>query len=753
MTPPRWLAPVFFLSGAAGLALQVVWMRMLVRVFGISSDATAAVVAVYMGGLAAGALGMARLLEGRPASLALYARIEAAVALSAALATAAMARLPALYAALAGPPEPGAGGGAAARLALSAAVLGAPTVLMGATLPLLTRVTTGEDGAVGARLAALYGWNTLGAVAGAALAGFVGLAVLGESGTAAAACSLALGVALFAGTRPEARAPAAAAATPRLDRVLLSLGALSGFAALALEVLWTRLLIPLMGSSVYAFSATLAVYLAGVGLGSLAAGRRLDRLKDPLAAFGWGQCLLALVCAASLRAYGALGLRMSHPRYLYSPLQSAADLAPIVLTVAALVLPATLLLGALFPTLHRALARTAGESGPAAGRLYAWNTLGGVAGALAAGHLLLPLLGAQAAFAATAFLALLTGTLALARGGALKNPAAAAALAGTAAAAASLMPLSRPLFLDIVSERLARLGAEGRFLFHEEDEVAAVTGVRLAEDGSRDVLLLNGILTSGKGTAGAAMVELPLLLHGSAERALVVCFGVGTTFRTALARTGRADAVELVGGVLRAFRHFHEDADAVLAHPGARVFIDDGRNHLLRSKERYDAVVVDASPPIFSAGAVNLYSAEFVALVRDRLTPRGTFALWVPTPCFEGDFWRIARNFADAFPSVWAWAHPGLDGLLLMGSLAPLDASPEAVGRVLRAAAARGAPAALTPEAYAAGWTLDDAALRRRAAAFPPVTDDRPRTEFPLGALLRGERLWKDGAFLAPTGP
>ncbi|MBI3299017.1 MAG: fused MFS/spermidine synthase [Elusimicrobia bacterium] len=734
---PSWLVPLFFLSGVSGLVYQVVWMRMLIRVFGITVDATSAVVAVFMGGLALGSWLAGRRQRTLEPSLRLYAAIELGVAVSAALATAAMSRLPALYAALAGPPG---ADGVLLRLGLTAVVLVVPTALMGATLPILVRVSTRDDAEVGRRLGTLYGWNTLGAVAGVLGTGFSAIAALGESGSTALAVFLNLAIAAFVWTRPglpkELEAPKTDPFPLSNDSQtsLLLLAALGGFAALGYEVVWTRMLIPLLGSSVYAFSLMLAAYLAGIALGSLAIGGVLDRLRSPLAAFGWGQAALALAGALSLRCYGWLGLRMSHPKYLYSPLQSPSDLLFFAAVGVAVVFPMTFILGALFPLLHRALTKDAADSGRAVGRLYAWNTVGGVLGALAAGHWLMPRMGTQAAFAALTMTSFAAALWALAGSGTLRR--AAPALGAVGLALILGLPLSRPLSLDIITERLAQRGLSGEILFHRDEAAATLTGVRTG-DGSQDLLLINGILTSGEGRAGAAMVHLPLMFHGAVKKALVICFGVGTTFRSAVDHVREVDAVELVSGVVDSFRAFSDDADAYLNRPGVRVFIDDGRNHLLRSRDEYDVMVIDASPPIFSAGTVNLYSLEFLALANDRLTERGILALWVPTPCFERDFWMITRNFGETFPSMAAWARKDLNGILLMGSRGPLDTTFKTPPEPW-----------LTREYYAEGWLVSGSQLRAASRSLPLITDDRPRTEFPLHALLAREKLWPDGEFL-----
>jgi spermidine synthase len=187
-----------------------------------------------------------------------------------------------------------------------------------------------------------------------------------------------------------------------------------------------------------------------------------------------------------------------------------------------------------------------------------------------------------------------------------------------------------------------------------------------------------------------------------------------------------------------AFSALWPDHEAYLRHAGTRVIVNDGRNFLLTSRERYDAVIVDGTPPIYSAGTVNLYAREFVGLARRRLTPSGMLALWVPLPCFDSDFGMILRNFTDAFPHTLVWQQPrtNLPGVLLLGSQAPFDLDPKAVDRRARERGLAAANPWLSGGLLAPGRVIGDAKLRQIAAAYPLVTDDRPGTEFPLPRFL-----------------
>lgn len=752
-----FLPTLFLLSGISGLVYQVVWMRMLVRVFGITVYATSTIIAVFMGGLALGSWIAGRwITRGKP-TLRTYAKIELGIAAAAMLATFGMKALPSVYASLFGGSELSRIGGASStevvlRLLLCAAVLIVPTVLMGTTLPLITRWITRDDGEVGERLGLFYGLNTFGAVAGTVFCGFVAIATLGELGSVAIGVAINLGIAVVVWLHPASARPASDVAEPApppgvlevasRGRVFLALAAASGFCALGYEVIWTRLLVLVLGNSVYAFSTMLGTYLVGIAIGSLVIRRHADRIASPAQLFGVLQLAVASLGIASLLVFREIGAHTTDGKYLYSPLTDAGDLKLIFVYAALVVLPVTLVLGAIFPLLGRIVTSDYRQVGRSVGTLYAWNTVGGVLGALSVGYVLIPFAGAQGSFYLATLINLAIGVAVLAMVGALRKPV----FAGVAVAAVLFVVLAggtkKDVLYEVIESRLAAIDGLGLgdVYFHHEETAAALTGYRAPDN--REMLLINGIIVSGKGLPGALMAHVPLLLHEQPENALVICFGVGTTFRAAVEHVGNVDAVELVRGVVESFPRWEPEVADFVDRDDVRIFINDGRNHLLLAQDTYDLVVVDAAPPIFSEGTVNLYSAEFIELVKARLNEDGIFLLWVPTPCFEDDFWSIARNFHDAFDHVAIWSLPDIAGVLLMGSAKDFDLSPELVGQRI---AQRGFPQWapwMTQELYAEGLVMTEEELRAKAALYPPITDDRPRTEYPLGRFVRGERFW-----------
>jgi len=208
--------------------------------------------------------------------------------------------------------------------------------------------------------------------------------------------------------------------------------------------------------------------------------------------------------------------------------------------------------------------------------------------------------------------------------------------------------------------------------------------------------------------------------------------------------------VDMVGAVIEHAGDFNAGAAENLRAPEVNVSVNDGRNYLLTTDKTYDIIIVDASPPIFSAGTVNLYSRDFLDIVKARLKPGGIFTLWLPLPCFERDAWQIAGGFIERFSHVAVWAHPKMtSGFFILGSMENEFSWPG--GELERRIKSSVRDKYLLPLSEAGvrnGLMLRDEELALCAAPFKPVTDDRPYTEFPLNRLWKGDKLQRDVSFL-----
>lgn len=737
---------LFFISGISGLVYQTVWFRMLIRVFGTTLEATSTVLAVFMGGLALGAVLAGKKADGLKNPLKIYAWLEVLIALSALAATLLMAGLPELIAPLL--PEVGAPGAAAAttviRLLVSAAALLVPTALMGATLPLLLSCLSSGAAGAGGKISRLYALNTLGAAFGVLAAGYLLIGHIGEKGATALAAALNLAIALrvFLAAPPDRTPSAPPEATVEgargYRRLLLVMGA-SGFTALALEVLWARLLVLTIGSSVYAFSAMLCCYLLGIALGSLYAEERADSGRDPLPLLARTQAAIAGLSLIGLAAFYFAGSSTLDAKYLYTPLSGPGDILHLFGWSAAIIMPVTLLMGFFFPLAAQAGVRAAGRVG-AIGSLYAANTLGTILGALITGFILIPQLGTKFSFILTALLAALTGTLLAAIAGETEKRRFTPWLAASLLLAGASFLLPDPVFHTINRRFSAHLN--GYLAYHKEDRAGAVDVV-FSRGGLSKSLFINGVAVSGNGDAGKLMSHFPLIFQEKPETMFIVGLGAANTLRSGVLHGVKVTVAELLAAVRETGPLFVENWKQAEAEGKFEVRLNDGRNELLRSRGLYDAIIVDVTPPIYSSGAVNLYSRDFFKIARSKLSKDGVLSLWIPLPCFESDYYMILRALKDVFPHVNVWSFPRQPGFLALASNNKLEKDPKMLESRIKRGKVRSELPYVTTRFMAETHIMDTAAVEVASAPYPAVTDDKPYTEFPLARFLAFSPMWE----------
>lgn len=751
------LAALFFLSGAASLIDQVVWLRYLSLTFGNTTQAAATLLAVFMAGLGFGALLFGRFADRLQRPLALYALVELALALAALFSPRLFAWIDGGYIAAyrAFGEEPALF--ALVRVALATATLLPPTLLMGGTLPLMVRAVTAAEGEVGRRVSLFYAVNTLGATAGVALAGFVTIRWLGLSATLLVAAGFNLLVALgcLALSRPRPRAAHSASAA-RPPGWLPALFFAMGLTSLAYEVLWTRVLVLHLGSSVYAYSLMLVLFLAGLAAGSFAAMPWADRLRRPLAALAAIELALGLWVLAQVPLFARLGesLRLLSERLM--PTSFAAGFGVQLLGVAPLLLPPTFLMGLSFPIALRAFHREFEALGREVGTVYAANTLGSIAGSLAAGFVAIPLLGTQASLFVAAILNAALGALVFAqsaRRGELRGRLAprlawlapAALVAGLALTPADRVILGAGIFRGQASEDLVHF---------EEDSSATVTIRRLRDaSGPYLSLELNGVNVAGTSHDLDAVQRLqghlPLLLAGEAKRVVHIGFGSGgTAHAVAQHPVEEIRIVEISPAVLDASdRTFGDVNFGVLRDRRVAVEINDGRNFMLASPRLFDAVLSDSIHPRY-AGNGSLYTEDYFRLIRERLAPGGVVSMWLPTySLLTANYAMVVRAFAEVFPHTTVWYEPSaLNAFTIVtGRLAerPWD------GEALASAFARREVARPLAELGIAGpadllacYLAGGEELAAWLSRFSPHVDDLPAVEYDSGMLLDRDRPW-----------
>jgi len=737
------LLALFFLSGACGLVYQVVWLRKLSLVFGTTTFAVSAVISSFMAGLGLGSYLSGRFLAHRGRALRLFGAMEVGVGLYALALPGLLSVAERSFTRAVSGLGLSVYGESLLKLGLSFLVLLLPTSLMGATLPLLAEHTVQRFGHLGTRVGRLYALNTLGAAAGCFAAGFAAIPLLGVMGTtwAAAALNFTVGAAALLLGRgvaqaPPVEAPADAGAAPRALypestlRWAMVAFAVSGFAGLGFEVVWTRLITFIFAGTTYAFTTMLAVYLVGIAAGSLVFGRVADRSPDPLRLFGMLELAIGVSVLALAPLFPIAPARVAH---LASALGGGwlAEVSAKFAVGAALLIVPTFLFGTTFPVVSRVAARSLAGLGATVGRLYAANVAGGIAGGVAAGFMLVPLIGTDHTLRTLCAALLMLGLILVAA-----SPVATA----RAKVAAAVLALCGAALGAItgrvdVSQAIHRgwLQPDERISFYREGAEATVM---VAESPTFKRILVNGMQATSTSLVGVSINRLqgvlPFLFERMPRRVLAICFGSGTTFGTVSEfPSATVDGVEIAPQVLQAASHFRRENYDVLRNPRFHVHLDDGRNFLLKSRERYDAITMEPMHPA-RTGVVNFYTRDFYALCRAHLEPGGVLSQWVPLSNLQpSDVRMLYRSFAESFPYVLVFLY-GHD-TFMVGSDQPLDLSAARfVGRMPSARLQQdlAALALDTPAHMLATFLMGREAMVRFAGAAPIVSDDRPLVEF-----------------------
>jgi len=748
------LVALFFFSGVAGLVYEIVWLRMFARTLGCTSYATSTVLAAFMGGLALGGFAFGRLSD-RPSCrhLRLYALLELLIGACAlalpALLTALLPLYHWLHDVTAGSYWPM----TIAKAGLLFACILVPTTLMGGTLPVISVFLTRNLGQFGRNLSLLYAWNTLGAVVGVTATAFLFIDFLGEWGALSIGIAINLFIAATAWALDRRRGPGGAtgeiessdeatvARSQETDvptNLVLVAIFLSGFTALAYEVIWSRQLVLYMATSVYAFASMLTVFLIGIALGSHVLFRYLDRAGRPLV-------LLAAIQFA-VSGFSILGLYL-FPRLGSADRSTLLDSPATLLATFVLLFPVAFCFGMTFPTAAKCLVAR-DRIGASLGRLYAANTLGNILGASAAGFVLIPIVGSANSMLGLIVANLLIGLALLAhvQGLGAKKPA----LAGSAVLVCGVSLFAfvgRDPFFGLIERRVKFL-SQGSYeiLDNLEGVEGTVTAFRIVADEDAPWahrykrLWLNGTGMTMLGDETKLMAHLPIMLAPDPKSMLVICFGMGSTVKTAYAYPDlHITAVELVEEMYRCFARFHDPglAAEILASERVDTVVGDGRNYLLMTNREFDIIVIDPAPPIYSAGTVNLYTREFLELCKSRLTGEGVMCYWLPKGS-RAEVLGICKTFVEVFPNTNVWSGPSFWGLYLIGLPEGAVYRPEQIDRGFEEH-----PGIAADMAQYSGrtWTAQDVhdlylwnaeELRLEVAEGVVVTDGYPHTEFPL---------------------
>jgi spermidine synthase len=712
---------------------------MLGWVFGVTVYAASTVWASFMAGLAVGSLAAGAVGDRVRHPLRWFGVAEILIGATALGTPAALTWLQQAYVALYPSLPHALPALTAARLVIALLVLIVPTALMGATLPLVIKGSEARGGTLGGHLGVLYGSNAVGAIVGTLAAGLYLIPGRGIHGTflTAAALNLAVGVGALVLSRlsPPAVAassgriedsnaePAPSSLTQRQLLIVLGVFTLSGVISLAIEVVWFRVLTLFLRPTVYGFAVMLATILTGIALGSYLVTPLLERRGRWLAVLAGLELAIGFAIVLSFRPLAYLPDLSNRLSPTLSRIMPAYLVFPIAGSLLA-IFPTALLMGVAFPIGLRVWTRGRADTTRRIGTFYSMNVAGAIAGSLLAGFLLLPQLGSRGAI-------ILLGTLAFGSGlvllwtSELKPSTRTAIGIGASVAFGVAVWLSPDAFVQFVAQRYRR-----QQIVWREEGVEATVVVHKAANNELS-LTVNG---NHEASTGGGMTyvhrrigHLPMALHPFARTALVIGMGGGATAGAVSVHDGvEVDIVELAGAVVRGAKFFEAINYGVLSRPNVHLRVDDGRNYLMLTRQRYDVITADVIIPLF-AGSGNLYSVEYFTLMRRVLKPGGLVLQWVAGT--EAEYKTIARTFLSVFPNTTVWA----DGSLLVGALEPLQ---------LRRAefdAKLGLPGRAqglydlgieTFDKLLSTFVAGPDELRAYLGAGPVLTDDRPLAEY-----------------------
>ncbi|HEY8183583.1 MAG TPA: fused MFS/spermidine synthase [Thermoanaerobaculia bacterium] len=658
-------------------------MRQFRLIFGASTLATAAVLSIFMAGLGVGSALLGKRADANPQPLRFYGNLELFIAAAAALSQPLLWLIAKIYFGIGGSVTLGVFFASVVRLILASLVLAAPTILMGGTLPAAARAVESDDDSGRRRVALLYGANTLGAVIGTLGSTFFMLEALGNRQTLLIAVLINGLVGIVArnlsspspspGPAPRDHPlPMGEGPTFRPAFVLIA-AALVGFTFLLMELVWYRILAPLLGGTTFTFGLILAIALLGIALGGAAYAFWIGNARATVGGFALTCSLEALALAFPFVLGDRLAIQTNLLRSLGVIGFGGFVLSWTYVTVL-VVFPAAFIAGIQFPVLISLLGRGEEDVGRHVGLAYAWNTAGAIAGSLAGGFGLLPLLTAPGAWRLSIVLLAILGIAAAAFGRRIAPAIIAVfaiggtfALGPTALWRHSGIGAGRATVPDSINSTRDWVYGDRRTLVWDVD--GRESSVALV-DSNDYAFIVNGKADgSARGDAGTQVMAglVGAILHPNPQRALVIGLGTGSTagWLGAIGTLQRVDVVELepaVLGVARACSAVNHD---VLHNPKVHIRIADAREVLLATRDRYDIIFSEPSNP-YRAGIASLFTEEFYRASAARLNPNGIFLQWLQAYDVDTETIRtIYATVGSVFPSVETWTTDTGDLLLV----------------------------------------------------------------------------------------
>lgn len=748
---------LFFFSGASGLIYQVVWSRLMGLLFGRSVLAVGIVLAAFMAGLALGGYFLGRYADRHRNPLRLYALYEVGIGLTAGGSTFLLLHISPVYVSLHSLTDGSSFLLTAARFLMAFLIILIPTILMGATLPILSRVVIDRIDRVANELGRLYAINTLGAVAGTIAAGFVLIRLYGLLGAVFIAIAGNLAVGLFAWKlsrslpappllKPmESAEPSTPTVLPKeiasntTALILFAVFALSGLASFAYEIFWTRSLVFLLGNTTYAFSLMLTAFLAGIALGGYLIRFPANRAKSRIRLLGIIEILIGLCSAASL----PLLFYLIKSERVSSLLQSSSGqfgsmvFSDALIALALMLVPATLI-GATLPLMGQIFTADLRHTSLTIGRVYAVNTLGNVVGALLPGLLILPLMGIQKGILLMAFLNICLGLVTLSSRTRLAPVLSMAAVSGVVLVGVWLVDL--PIAFQFPSSTQTDRDA---VLFYEEGGLVTTKVWKKNRSGNK-IISVDGINIGGTNDVDykqQILAHLPKLLLKSYSSELSIGLGSGILIGESgqHQQLERIVCAEIAPSVVKGAGFFQRENYAIMTDPRTEIVVDDIGHFLNTSEETYDIISADGkTDEKYSTNAFS-YSKDYYHQLSRHLAPGGLAIQWIPTALPSEQYYLVLRTFLDSFPHVSLWYFPPvgrffMSNTFLIGSNEPVVIDPDYIQETLeskrRAFKGIGKYGLKTAEDILVHYVADRESLMKAVPAGPTNSVQHPYYEF-----------------------
>lgn len=754
---------LFLGSGVTGLIYQVLWTRLLTLTFGVTTLAVSTVLTCFFGGLALGSFFGGRWADKHGRGLKWYGVAEIVVGVYALFFLWILGLNNDVYVLIARGMGLGFYGQNIIKFVLSIIILIIPATMMGATLPILSKELACKWSSFAKDIGNLYTVNTVGAVIGAVLTAYLLIPSFGIRAIIITVGIINILIGLVAllidrkyegssddeigedGTLERARrltskSFAAGEVIPaRFATIILFGFALSGFTALAYEVIWTRVLTLILTGTIYAFAAVLAVFLTGIAVGSFAVSRYIDRVKNisvVINTLAVVEILIGIVSTAIIILYAKM------PEFsFYGSVTGASDWGEYVyvnflISFLVLFVP-TFLFGTTFPLVCKIYGSRMDRVGESIGNVYSINTVGGIIGSFAGGFVLIQFFGMQTSMVLMGIVNVAIGVVFLLWSPfGKKSVRYALSFLGVAVAIVVILILPDNMPRSIHESYIMK---GEKILFYEEGPAATVM---IAHRPGRSLVFSDTRLWVNGNLATAAYYEglqinrfqgaLPMVLHPDPKDVLVICFGTGTTFGTlSQFDVNVVDNVEIARTVTHGAPFFKSENSDVLNNPKSNIIIDDGRSYLEVTNKKYDVITEEPMHPAL-AGVVNLYTVEYYELVKSHLKEGGIMSQWIPLYALSvDDVKMLTATFQSVFEHTTIWIANA--DIFLIGSSERQSVDFDRIKeRLARPNIKRimGEIDLEDPIEFLSTFLMNEDVVREYARGAPVMTDDMPLVEF-----------------------